>query len=92
MVGNKSKVSLEVVDISRPTEIKNFCARTKKVDILVNNAGVLLGDRSETPDGIETTFATNTLGVYFMTELLVPLLEASKGRVVTVSSGKLILK
>ena len=36
-----------------------------RVDVLVNNAGVLLNERSETKEGIETTFATNTLGMAF---------------------------
>jgi NAD(P)-dependent dehydrogenase (short-subunit alcohol dehydrogenase family) len=34
----------------------------ERCDVLINNAGVLLSERSETSEGIETTFATNTLG------------------------------
>ncbi|KAI8908515.1 dehydrogenase/reductase SDR family member 12-like protein [Gorgonomyces haynaldii] len=80
------QVDLEIVDMSIPREIKQFAQRAPKVDILVNNAGVLLNERQETKNGIETTFATNTLGVYYLTELLIPKLNP-KARVVTVSSG-----
>lgn len=83
----QSKVSLELVDLSRPLQIQALASRLEHVDILVNNAGVLLSKRTLTPEGLETTFATNTLGVYYLTELLMPVLEKAKGRVITVSSG-----
>jgi dehydrogenase/reductase SDR family protein 12 len=55
---------------------------------MANSKGVLLNDRTETDKGLEATFATNTLGVYHLTELLMPKLQASgRGRVVNVSSG-----
>lgn len=34
----------------------------ERCDVLVNNAGVMMNERTETSEGIETTFATNTLG------------------------------
>ena len=80
-------LELAMVDMSEPLEIKTFAEQLKNqgtsVDILVNNAGVLLNERTENSKGIETTFATNTLGVYYLTELLMDSLAASKGRVVT---------
>eukprot|EP00842_Homolaphlyctis_polyrhiza_P000364 jgi/Hompol1/1328/HPOL_005564-RA len=87
-----SDIKLSVVDVSRPKEIKafvdSFQKDNKHLDILINNAGVLLNERQETPDGIETTFATNTLGVFVMTKLLLPTLTATPGsRVINVSSG-----
>jgi NAD(P)-dependent dehydrogenase (short-subunit alcohol dehydrogenase family) len=56
------------------------------IHILVNNAGVLLPTRTETVEGIETTFATNLLGHFLLTNLLVPKLAAS-ARIINVSSG-----
>jgi NAD(P)-dependent dehydrogenase (short-subunit alcohol dehydrogenase family) len=45
-------------------------------------------ERRHTPDGVELTFATNVLGPFCLTALLVPALERSdNGRVVNVSSG-----
>ena len=56
--------------------------------MLVNNAGVLSGERTLSPDGIELTFATNVLGPFLLTNLLIPLLEKSApARIVNVSSG-----
>ncbi|KAJ1550886.1 Dehydrogenase/reductase SDR member 12, partial [Nowakowskiella sp. JEL0078] len=91
--GNKN-IFLHVVDVSRPKEIKEFVKKfisgvhAEKLDILVNNAGVLLNERKLTPDNLETTFATNTLGGYYLTELLIPTLTKSEDpRVVNISSG-----
>ena len=42
--------------------------------------------RTMTEDGLETTFATNTLGVHILTSELVPVLETSEDpRVVSIS-------
>lgn len=41
------------------------------VDILVNNAGTLAAKRADTVDGFETTIATNLLGPFALTNLLV---------------------
>ena len=44
--------------------------------------------RTHTPDGVELTFATNVLGPFLLTSLLLPaLLAAAPARVITVSSG-----
>ena len=48
------------------------------VDILVNNAGTGGGERVVTEDGFERTFATNHLGHFLLTELLLPLLKKSE--------------
>ena len=53
-------------------------------------------ERKETDEGYEATFATNTLGTYRLTELLLPLLEKTgtveaPSRVVVVSSGGLLV-
>jgi len=63
-----------------------------RLDILVNNAGVLLPDQEErrvTDDGYELHFQVNYLAGYILTEMLLPLLEASApSRVVNVASGQ----
>ncbi|HWU31779.1 MAG TPA: SDR family NAD(P)-dependent oxidoreductase, partial [Marmoricola sp.] len=56
-------------------------------DLLVNNAGLITPERVSTVDGFEQQFATNHLGHFALTGLLMPNLSASSdGRVVTVSS------
>jgi NAD(P)-dependent dehydrogenase (short-subunit alcohol dehydrogenase family) len=59
-----------------------------RLDVLVNNAGLLPSERTSSPDGIELTLATNVIGPFLLTSLLVTLLRASAPtRIVTVSSG-----
>jgi retinol dehydrogenase-12 len=63
-------------------------ARYDRLDVLVNNAGVIMTSRQLTADGLETTFATNHLGPFLLTNLLRGLLERSApARVVTVASA-----
>ncbi|MFE0419826.1 SDR family NAD(P)-dependent oxidoreductase [Streptomyces tendae] len=58
-----------------------------QLDAIVCNAGGRFdGDISYSPDGYETTFATNCLGHFLLVELLFPSL-AEKGRVVYTASG-----
>ena len=67
---------------------QRFTAGGRRLDVLVNNAGVLCQERTLSPDGIELTFATNVLGPFLLTNLLVPALErAGAGRIINVSSG-----
>jgi dehydrogenase/reductase SDR family member 12 len=67
---------------------ERFTAQTESLDVLVNNAGVLPARPEVSRDGIELTFATNVLGPFLLTNLLLPLLERSTpARVINVSSG-----
>lgn len=61
--------------------------RTQKIDVLLNNAGGSFKTLSKTSDGIETTFALNTLGAYVLEKELHGALRAAKGRVVNVATG-----
>ncbi|MFF7800552.1 SDR family NAD(P)-dependent oxidoreductase [Streptomyces olivaceus] len=54
--------------------------------ILCNAGGRFDGEVSYSPDGYETTFATNCLGHFLLVELLLPCL-AERGRVVYTASG-----
>jgi len=57
------------------------------VDILINNAGVRFDRYGATEDGIERTFATNHLGHFLLTCLLIRQLTlAPSARVITVTS------
>jgi NAD(P)-dependent dehydrogenase (short-subunit alcohol dehydrogenase family) len=59
----------------------------QQLDLLINNAGVMTIPFGRSADGFELTFATNHLGHFALTGLLLdPLLAASGSRVVTVSS------
>ncbi len=62
--------------------------RYDHLDVLINNAGLLIQNEQVSPQGIELTFATNHLGPFLLTNLLLDLLRKGKNaRVVTVSSA-----
>jgi len=60
-------------------------ARFPRVDLLINNAGVMDVPCQRTEDGFELTLATNHLGPFALTGLLLDRLAAD-ARIVTVSS------
>lgn len=66
-------------------------AREQPIDRLINNAGITAGLRGEhrlSKQGFEPTFATNHLGHYLLTRLLLDRIVATPGaRIVNVSSN-----
>jgi len=87
-----SLVRLEKLDLAEQASVAGFARRMiaagRPLDLLVNNAGVMaLPRRQVTADGFEMQFATNYLGHFALTGLLLPLLRESRSpRVVQVSS------
>jgi len=62
--------------------------RHDRLDVLVHNAGALTADRRTAPSGMELTVASQVVGPFLLTSLLLPALrESSPGRVITMSSG-----
>ncbi|MGA8544550.1 MAG: SDR family NAD(P)-dependent oxidoreductase [Mycobacterium sp.] len=68
--GSTSVVKLDLADLSSVRAFPGLI--DDDVDILINNAGALTNHRSETVDGFETTLATNLLGPFALTNLLLP--------------------
>jgi len=68
------RVELAVFDLSDLDLVRAgaaaLSARHPCIDVPVNNAGLLLGARTETPQGFQTTFATNHLRPLLLTRLL----------------------
>ncbi|KAI1089022.1 WW domain-containing oxidoreductase [Rostrohypoxylon terebratum] len=57
------------------------------IDVLVNNAGIMAPDFQLSPEGFESQFATNHLGPFLFTNLIIDKILASKSpRIVNVSS------
>jgi retinol dehydrogenase-14 len=84
-------VELILADLSVQSEVRRladeFQERHDRLDVLANNAGLVQSKRTETEDGIETTFAINHLAPFLLTNLLLERLEESApSRVITVSS------
>lgn len=66
--GSTSVVKLDLADLSSVRAFPGLI--DGDVDILINNAGALTNRRTETVDGFETTLATNMLGPFALTNLL----------------------
>jgi NAD(P)-dependent dehydrogenase (short-subunit alcohol dehydrogenase family) len=82
-------VPLDLADLGSAREAAQRVARAvDRLDALVNNAGVMALPLRRTVDGFELQFATNHLGHFALTGLLLPvLLRTTAPRVVTVSSN-----
>lgn len=92
--GNE-KVYLHICDLGEMRQIKimadDFKNTYTELHILINNAGCMVNKREITLEFLEKNFAANTLGTYYLTKLLIPVLKASKSaRVITVSSGGML--
>ncbi|KAI5928660.1 hypothetical protein F4810DRAFT_705596 [Camillea tinctor] len=87
-----------VLNLADQTSVKEAAQQirgvTNRLDVLINNAGVSLSRKQWSPDGIELTFATNHIGPFLLTNMLLPiLLEAARDgepgatRIINVSSS-----
>jgi NAD(P)-dependent dehydrogenase (short-subunit alcohol dehydrogenase family) len=92
------KVEVMQVDLSSLTSIQKFVEHFRKkhdrLDVLIHNAANFdhtLRTPTLTEDGIETIFATNHVGVFLMTHLLLDTLKKSApSRIITVASKGLM--
>ncbi len=80
------------LDLADLASVRQAAARVTdsygRLDLLINNAGVMAPPRTLSRDGFELQFATNHLGHFVLTLLLLPLLrQAPAARVVHVTSG-----
>jgi NAD(P)-dependent dehydrogenase (short-subunit alcohol dehydrogenase family) len=95
---DSTRVELMQVDMSSRTSIKEFVAEFNKrfdhLNVLIHNAANFDHTQKKpvfTTDGLETVFATNHLGPFLLTHLLLDVLKASApSRVITVASKGLI--
>jgi NAD(P)-dependent dehydrogenase (short-subunit alcohol dehydrogenase family) len=74
------------LDLSSLASVRAFAtAWTGSLDILINNAGIMQVPEGRTSDGFEVQIATNHLGPFALTNLLMPHIT---DRVVTVSQRR----
>lgn len=88
---DNTKISFVQADLSSLAEVRRLTTyitiHHSQLHILVNNAGGTNAQRKVTVDGLEATFVTNHLAPFLLTNLLLPLLEASApARIVNVNS------
>jgi NAD(P)-dependent dehydrogenase (short-subunit alcohol dehydrogenase family) len=84
-------VDLLPLDLARLDSVRTAAAefrrRYDRLDVLINNAAVFKNRRIVTPDGLELMFATNHLGHFLLTNLLLDRLRAAPAaRVLTVTA------
>ncbi len=95
--GRPERISFELCDIADLGGVRaladRFNQRFSRLDVLVNNASVMLTTLRRTAGGHEATFATNVLGGYYLTRLLLPrLAAAAPSRIIHVGSAALYLQ
>lgn len=83
------------LDLGSQRQVREAAAEVngyeEKINVLVNNAGIMAGPHTTSPDGIEHQFATNHIGHFLFTNLIMKKLTSEdgswNGRVVNVSSN-----
>lgn len=82
---NKLNPSIEAifvqVDLGSQASVRRAAAAintaVEKIDILINNAAIMACPYTKTEDGIESQFATNYIGHFLLTNLLMEKLKAA---------------
>ncbi|MGV6849696.1 MAG: SDR family NAD(P)-dependent oxidoreductase [Marinibacterium sp.] len=68
-------------DLTSQSQLRALAARiseaASELHILINNAGAAFADRHVTEDGLEASFALNTLAPFLLSQLLLPSLQAA---------------
>lgn len=87
-----TEVSILACDMGELDQVRSAAAdltsRFARIDGLLHNAGALSNERQENAAGIEATVASQVVGPFLLTSLLLdPLSAAAPGRVITMSSG-----
>ncbi|VVB11875.1 unnamed protein product [Arabis nemorensis] len=92
-----SEIVVMELDLSSISSVRRFVSDFESLDLplnlLINNAGKLAHEHAISEDGIEMTFATNYLGHFLLTNLLLKkMIETAEetgiqGRIVNVTSG-----
>ena len=85
--GQADLIHLDLADLESIRQAaNNVRAKTNVLDVMINNAGIMQTPKLTTKDGFELQLGTNHLGHFLLNGLLYPLVEAARGRIVTVSS------
>ncbi|KAK9926370.1 hypothetical protein M0R45_023604 [Rubus argutus] len=92
-----SEIVVMALDLSSLASVRNFVSEFESLqlplNLLINNAGKFAHDHAISEDGVEMTFATNYLGHFLLTKLLLNKMiqtaadSGVQGRIVNVSSA-----
>jgi NAD(P)-dependent dehydrogenase (short-subunit alcohol dehydrogenase family) len=88
---DKSRLQTMILDTSSLESVRKFVLEFLSLGLplhlLINNAGIMMTPFGLSPDGFESQLATNHLGHFLLTELLLPKLkESAPSRIICVSS------
>ncbi|XP_077524300.1 retinol dehydrogenase 13-like [Amblyomma americanum] len=92
LTGNE-RVEFALLDVGSLSSVRRFAdklvASEERLDVLVNNAGITAPRQKRlTSEGVEVTLATNFLGPFLLTNLLLDVLrQSAPSRVVNVTSA-----
>ncbi len=87
-MGGGGRANLVLCDLCSLKSVREAADSVKgPVHVLILNAGVMMGEKKETEDGIETTMAANHLGHFLLTNLLLEKMSNQDPRVVILSSS-----
>ncbi|KAF8730969.1 hypothetical protein HU200_016844 [Digitaria exilis] len=91
-----SKLHVMEMDLSSLSSVRNFAqsfnSSYERLNILINNAGIMACPYQLSEDGIELQFATNHVGHFLLTSLLLDKMKSTaretgvQGRIINVSS------
>ncbi|KAK6620753.1 hypothetical protein RUM43_011048 [Polyplax serrata] len=89
---NLGTIVVEKLDLASLSSVRQFAEQIlkqeQKIDYLINNAGVMACPKAITEDGYEMQFATNHLGHFLLTILLLPrIIQSAPARIVNLSSA-----
>jgi NAD(P)-dependent dehydrogenase (short-subunit alcohol dehydrogenase family) len=87
----EGRVKLLVADLARMSDVRRLAEEVRgqypDLDVLINNAGVSKFTREVTPDGLETTFATNHMAPFLLSTALLDVLSSNHAaRIVNITS------
>ena len=92
----ESDVTVIPLDLADFSSIDIFVSKIREqridIDVFVNNAGVFHQPGKLTKDGFELVIGTNYLGVYYLTEQLMPYLTSLPHKVTYINTVSLIHK
>ena len=91
LIGEGHRAELMSIDMASQASVRRaaqtYAAAHAQLDVLINNAGIVTRQRVLSPEGYELTWATNFLGGFLLTRLLLPTLkQAARPRVINVTS------
>ncbi|KAK7082227.1 hypothetical protein SK128_003196 [Halocaridina rubra] len=81
-------VEVMELDVASMESVRKFAKKlqNRQIDVLINNAGVADLPQQITEEGLELTVATNHLGHFLLTHLLMPNLKVGRGQVINLTS------